>query len=129
MTTLGVAGDLVDILEVAPQVAALSESLVAHGAGEGPLTGVLAEVVPQVAALLENTLAASMLALEVELDALSCQVFHLDSLVPVARNALEGFGLDARDHIVPVRELRAQAEVRRSVVRVVLVARLFQRPG
>lgn len=57
--------DLVDILEMAPKVATLRESLLAEITGEGSLACVLAEVVPQVTALLEYTLAVEVLTAEI----------------------------------------------------------------
>jgi len=61
----------VDVFEVTPKIAALSEGLLAHGAGEGTLAGVLAEVVSQVATFLEDTLTARVFTFEVKFDALA----------------------------------------------------------
>lgn len=79
----------VHVFEVAAQVAALGEGLLALRAREGPLSGVLAEVVPEIAALFKNGAAAAVSALEVELHAHCLLVAHLDGLVPVAWDALK----------------------------------------
>lgn len=121
VATLGVTGNLVHVLQVAAQVAALGEGFEAHGTGKGPLAGMLAEVVPQVAALLENALAASMLALEVQFDALRFQMLDLHSLMPLSGNTGEDLGLNVGDDGVLV-ELRLVAEERRTFVGVLLVA-------
>lgn len=55
----------------------------------------LAEVVPQVAAFLEDTATVWVAALEVKLYTLSFWVLHADRLVPLLRDALEGFVLGA----------------------------------
>lgn len=89
MTTLSVTGNLVDVFEVTPKIAALSESLLAQGTGEGSLTSMLSEVVAQVTALLENTFTTSMPTFEVKFDALRDKVFDLDCLVPLLWDSLE----------------------------------------
>ena len=71
MTLLGVPRHFVDVFEVTPKIAALSEGLLAHGAGKGSLAGVLAEVVSQVATFLEDTLTARVFTFEVKFDALA----------------------------------------------------------
>ena len=71
------------------QVTALSEGLLALGAGEGSQAGVLAEVVSQVARLLEHRVAVRVHTLEVQFDALGVRVAHLDRLVPAAWDAFE----------------------------------------
>lgn len=81
------------VLQVAAQVAALGEGLLAEGALEGAEACMLAEVVPQVATLLEDTAAVRIPALEVELHSLSLWVLHADGLVPLLRDTLEGLVL------------------------------------
>lgn len=82
---------------------------------------VLSEVISEVAALLEDTLAACVPAFEIQLDALSDQVFDLDRLVPLLGNTLERFGLDSRhDRVLVV--LRLVAERRRAIMRQLLLA-------
>ncbi len=56
VAVLGISRDFMDIFEVTPKIATLSEGLLAHGAGEGALACVLAEVISQIATLLKNTL-------------------------------------------------------------------------
>ena len=75
------------VFKVAAKIAALGESFLAHGTCKGTLASVLAEMVPKVATLLEYALAACMLALEVQFDALGFEVLDLDSLVPLARDS------------------------------------------
>ena len=82
-----------DILKMSSKVTALSESLLAKGALERSHACVLTEMVTQVAALLEDAPALRVLALEVKFDSLSFRVFNSDGLMPLLRNALEGFML------------------------------------
>lgn len=79
-----------DVFQVTPKIAALSEGLLAQSTGEGSLPSMLSEVVTEVAALLEDTLAPGMPAFEVEFDALRDKVFNLDCLVPLLWDSLEG---------------------------------------
>ena len=88
-------GHHVHIFEMAAQVPGLREGLLALGAGEGALARVLAEVVPKVAALLENRAAAAMPTPEIQLHAHRFVVAHLDRLVPITRDSLEGLGFGA----------------------------------
>lgn len=90
------------VFEMTPQISALSEGFLAKGAGERPLTCVLAEVISEVAALFEDALAACVAAFKIQLDALTHQVLDHDSLVPLLGNALESLGLDPLDHGVLV---------------------------
>lgn len=85
------SGDSVHILQVTAQVTALGKSFLAEGALEGTQACVLAEVIAQIAALLENAATLGVLALEVQLHALSLGVLHADSLMPLFGNALKSF--------------------------------------
>jgi len=88
------------VFEVTPKVSALCEGLLAHCTGKRPLASVLAEVISQIAALLEDALAPCVPAFKIQFDALSSQVFDLNCLVPLLRDSLESFGLNARDYRV-----------------------------
>jgi len=88
-------GDAVHVLQVAAQISTLRKCLFALGAGERPLARVLAEVVPKVAALFENRAAAAMPTPEIQLHAHRFVVAHLDRLVPITRDSLEGLGFGA----------------------------------
>lgn len=90
VTTLSVTGNLVDVFQVTPKIAALSKGLLAQRTGEGSLTSMLSEVVAKIAALLEDALAPCMPAFEVKFDALRDKVFDLDCLVPLLWDSLEG---------------------------------------
>ena len=81
--------DRVYVLEVATQVSALREVLLADIALVGPRGRVLAEVVPQVAALAEDGLAAFELAAEEQLGTLRLLAVDLDRLVPLVRDPTE----------------------------------------
>ena len=81
------------ILEVASQVATLSEGLLAERTFEGPLACMLSEVVSQIAALLEHTSTARVLTFEIELDSLCLRILHSYSLVPLLRNSIESLRL------------------------------------
>ena len=81
------------VLQVSAEVSALSEGLLAIGARERSLASVLAEMVPQIAALFERAIAARVLALEVKFDAMGFLILHLDGLVPLSWDALEGLRL------------------------------------
>ena len=76
-------------LQVSPQVAALSEVLVAELARERSQPGVLPEVVSEIARLLEHAPAIRIHALEEQLLSLRLRVLDLNGLVPLWRNALE----------------------------------------
>lgn len=91
---------MVDVLEVAAEVAALRECLVAVGAGKWSLARVLAEMVPQVTALLENAVAVRVPALEEQLDAVRLLVLDLDGLVPLRRDALESLRVLGVVHVL-----------------------------
>ena len=112
MTLLGVTGHLVNVLEVTAKVSTLGERLLTQDAGEGPLAGVLPKMVPEIAALLKDTLAASVAASEVEFDALADKVLHLNGLMPLRGDTLEGLRLNTGDHRVLVRrELRSKSQI------------------
>jgi len=81
--------DLVHVLQMSTQVAALCEFLMALWARERTQTRVLSEVIAQIAALLEDGVASFVTAPEVELDASARTVAHLNCLVPVAWHACE----------------------------------------
>jgi len=117
---LGVSGHFVHVFEVPTEIAALGEGLLAHGAGEGPLSGVLAEVVSQIATLLEDASAASVPALEVQLNSLRHLMFHLDGFVPLPRNALERLRVDLGHDDVLVREIGPKAQIGALFVRMLL---------
>jgi hypothetical protein len=72
-----------DIFEVPPQVATLSECLLAIAAQERPLTSMFSEMVPQVAAFFKHTTTLRVHALKIQLNPLCLGVSNLDSLVPV----------------------------------------------
>lgn len=91
--TVDIAAQIVHVFEVATEITALRERLVALLANEWPLASVLSEVVPEVAGLLKHRVAAGVHALEIELDALGLRVPDLDGLVPVGRHSFECLGV------------------------------------
>lgn len=97
--------DLVYVLHVAAEVAALRERLGALRTLERPHSGVLSEVVPQVATLLEDAVTTLNLAFEEQLYTLGRLVLHLNSFVPFVRNPREC--LDVTLLVLRVRPLRA----------------------
>jgi hypothetical protein len=84
------------------QVTALSEGLLALGAGEGSQAGVLAEVVSQVAALLEGAGATGIFALEKQLDALGVRILDFYRFVPLLGNAFKVFRCEVLLGLYPV---------------------------
>lgn len=82
-----------DILEVSPEITALSKRLVALLTDKWPLPRVLSEVVSEVARFLEHRVTAGIHALEVKLDALGLGVPDLDGLVPFGRHSFECLGV------------------------------------
>jgi hypothetical protein len=80
---------VVDVLEVATQVAALGESFLAELTLEGALAGMFSKVVAEVAGLLEHTATALIHTLKVQLNALSLGIAFLDNLMPRAGDAFE----------------------------------------
>jgi hypothetical protein len=91
--SVDVATQIVNIFEVAAEITALSECLVALLADKWPLPRVLSEVVPQIAGLLEHRVAAGVHTFEVEFDALGLRVPDLDGLVPVGGHSFECLGV------------------------------------
>lgn len=81
--------DVVDVLQVAAQVAALSKVLAADIALIWALHCVLSEVITQIAALSEYRFAALILASEVQLGALGLPVVNLDRFMPLFWYALK----------------------------------------
>ena len=82
------------ILKVASEISTLRECLLAQGASEGPLACMLPKMISQVATLLKDTLATSVLTLEVKLYSLRHFMLHLDCFMPLFRNSLESLGLN-----------------------------------
>ena len=80
-----------DVLQVAAEVATLSELFVANITDKRPRRCVLPEVVTQVAALAENGVTASKLALKVEFGTFCFFVVHLEGLMPLDRNPFKFF--------------------------------------
>ena len=129
MAVLGISRDFMDVFEVTPKIATLSEGLLAHGAGEGALACVLAEVISQIATLLEHTLTVWVLAFKIKLYALAHQMLHLDRLMPLPRNPRERFRLDLRHLRVLVRKLGLEAEIGGSFVRFTVVTLIMLAVG
>jgi len=107
---LSITGHFVYVFEVSAKISTLGEGLMAHRTVVGPLACMLAEVIAQVTALLEDTLTIIMHAFEIEFDALGDLVLHLNSFVPLLRNAFERPGFDAC-HDCVLAELRLVAQV------------------
>ena len=85
--------DRVHVLQMAPQIAALSKELFANIALVGPLHRVLAKVVPQITALAEDSLAAFESAPKVQFGSLGFAVIDLDRLVPLLGDTLKLLGI------------------------------------
>ena len=85
---------MVHIFEVSTKITALGESLVAEGASEWSLAGVLSEVVSQITAFLENTVTSGILAFEEQLNALCVLVLHFNCLMPLHWNTSKGLRLE-----------------------------------
>lgn len=83
--------DTVHVLQVTTKVTALSKSFLAEGALERPEPCMLPEVIAQVAALFEDTPTVRIAALKVQFDSLCLRVLHPNGLMPLLRDALEGF--------------------------------------
>ena len=83
-----------NINQMSTEVSTLRERLAAQLTSKGPCTSVLAEVISQVATFLEHAPTSIILALEVEFDAPSGFVLHLNCLMPLSRDVLEKFGLE-----------------------------------
>jgi hypothetical protein len=81
----------VHILEVSPEVPALSERLLAEGTLERPHPRVLSEMVAKVTTLLKYTPATHVLAFEVQLNSLSLGIPDPYSLVPLFGHSFESF--------------------------------------
>lgn len=84
---------MVNIFHMSSQIAALSKSLPAELAVEGPLASVLSEMVPEVAGLFKNASALRVHAPKIQLDPLSLRIPDLYSLMEVLWDVGEGLGL------------------------------------
>ena len=125
MTRLGVSGNFVHIFEVTPKIATLGERFLAQCTRKWSLPCVLSEVISQIAALLEHTFTPWVSAFEIKFDALCVQVLHLNGFMPLFRDSWESLGFNAR-HAHPLfRELRLETQVRRALMRVLMLRASF----
>ena len=78
------------ILVVTPKITTLGERFCTDLTFEWAVRGVLAEVIPQVTALAEDSMAALVLAAEVQLHTLASVVAHAHNIVPLIWDSVEG---------------------------------------